>query len=311
MVVSRQHARRRTIVGLMTAAVLLLAACGGGGSSKASSTPTSDSSGGGSATTTTGSGSGGNGQCFTDPGPQKARVRFVNLFTNSTYPGGDIDIRQGFSGADPCGKKLATVKFGEASDYIDVTASDSSGNWEVAAYPPGATDESHQIISQSETWKGGEQVTIVVIGQDPTAGNSPSAGGDQAFFEKPVSDLNPQTNPVTGKGLVIIGASSVQYIAPKDAAWVAGVAGQTKCLTAVGDTDPNTRTNIGGTSLVPYQVTPGTLSLSLFKSDPGTCTGTPAIGPVTVDSAAGSRSLVFVCGTSATSLKLLVLPIAS
>jgi hypothetical protein len=309
-----QHGRGRVVVGFGVVAVLLLAACGGGGSAK-SSTTTSPADGGPATdvTTSTAAGSGGSkGQCFTDPGPQHARVRFVNLFTNATYPSGDIDILQGFSGVDPCGKKLATVKFGEASDYIDVTAGDSSGNWEVGAYPAGgATDQDHEIISQTETWKGGEQVTIIVMGQDPTSGNRPSSGGDQAFFEKPVSDVNPESNPEAGKGLVIIGAASVQYIADKNASWVAGIAGQTKCLTAVGDTDPNTRTNIGGTSLVPYPVTPGTLSVSLYKSDPGTCAGTPDLGPVSVDVADGGRAFVLVYGADATHLKLLALPIAS
>jgi hypothetical protein len=308
-----QHGRGRVVVGFGIVAALLLAACGGGGSSK-SSTTTSPADGGAATNVTTSTaagGGGGKGQCFTDPGPQHARVRFVNLFTNSTYPSGDIDVLQGFSGSDPCGKKLARVKFGQASDYIDVTAGDSSGNWEAAAYPAGgATDQDHQIISQSETWKGGEQITIIVMGQDPTSGNRPSSGADQAFFEKPVSDINPESNPVAGKGLLIIGAASVQYVAAKDAAWVAGIAGQTKCLAAPGDTE-NTRTNIGGTSLVPYQVAPGTVSVSLYKSQPGTCTGTPEYGPVSVDASDGSRTLVLLYGPDVTHLKLLVLPVAA
>jgi hypothetical protein len=312
--VLRLQRRGRVIVGLGLTGALLLAACGGGGSSKSSDTtapPGGDVANG--TTTSTAGGNGGKGQCFTDPGPQHARVRFVNFFTNSTYPSGDIDVLQGFSGSDPCGKKLATVKFGEASDYIDVTAADSSGNWEVGAYPAGvATDEDHQIISQSETWKGGEQVTIIIQNQDPSSGNRPSAGGDQAFFEKPISDVNPESNPVAGKGLVLIGASSVEYIVAKDdAAWVAGVAGQTKCLTAVGDTDPNVRTNIGGTSLVPYPVTPGTVSVSLYKADPATCTGTPALGPISVDVPDGGRAIVLAYGPDATHIKLMTLPIDS
>ncbi len=312
MVAGGQHGRARVVAGFGLVAAMLLAACGGGGSSKSSDTTTP--AGGGTATnatTTTGGSAGGNGDCVTDPGPQHARVRFVNLFTNATYPSGDIDIRQGFSAFDACGKKLATVKFGEASDYIDVAAADSSGNWQVAAYVPGVVDEQHQIISQSETWKGGEQVTFIIENQDPTSGNGAAAGGDQAFFEKPITDLNPSTNPVAGKGLIVVGAASVQYTAAKDAAWVAGIAGQTKCLTAVGDTDPNTRTNIGGTSLVPYEVEPGTLSVSLYKSDPGTCTGTPDIGPVSVDVPGGGRSLVLAYGPDATHIKLLALPIPS
>ena len=81
-------------------------------------------------------------------------------------------------------------------------------------------------------------------------------------------------------------------------------------MKAAGDTE-STRTNIGGTQLVQYTTDPGSLSLGLYPSNPGKCTGTPAIGPVTIDAAAGSRTLVFAYGTDAQDLKLLVLPIAS
>jgi proline racemase len=49
----------------------------------------------------------------------------------------------------------------------------------------------------------------------------------------------------------------------------------------------------------------------LYKSDPGTCTGTPDLGPVSVDVADGGRAFVLVYGADATHLKLLALPIAS
>ncbi len=314
MAVSRRHARGRVPVLLVAVAMLTLASCGGGGGSKASSTP-STSSGGGGATTTSdsSSGGGGNGKCFTTPGKQTAKVRFVNLFTNSTYPSGDIDVLQGFSATDPCGKKLATVPYGTASDYVDVTAADESGNWEVAGFAAGVTkDENHQIISQSETWKGGEQVTIVFMSQDPASGNGPTAGSDQAFFEKPTSaDSNLPAAPA-GKAIVAIGAASTQYTV-KDGSWRAGVAGVSGCLRSADDTDTRS-TNIGGTSQIVYPVDPGTLSLSLYRnSDTGenTCTGNVDIGPVTVDAQAGSRTLVFGYGPDATHLKLLVLPVAS
>lgn len=315
MVVSRRHARGRVLVLLAASATLVLASCGGGGSSKASSTPSTSGGGGDAATTTTsggGGGSGGNGKCFSTPGKQTARVRFVNLFTNATYPSGGVDVWQGFSATDSCGKKLATVPYGTASDYIDVTAADESGNWEVSGFPAGVTkDEDHQIISQSETWKGGEQVTIVFMGQDPTSGNGPSAGSDQAFFEKPTTDESSLPAAPAGKAILAIGAASTQYTV-KDGAWHAGVTGVSGCLKSAEDTE-NTSTSIGGTSQIVYPVDPGSLSLSLYRtSDTGvtTCTGKVDIGPATVDAAAGSRTLVFGYGPDATHLKLLVLPIA-
>ncbi len=303
---------RRALVGIGITAVLFLAACGGSsGSSKASNTT---ATGADNATTTTAAasdGGGGNGKCFTTPGKQKARVRFVNLFTNPTYPSSDIDVWQGFSATDSCGKKLATIKYGTASDYIDVTAGDESGNWETAAYIAGSTDDKHQVMTQTETWKGGEQVTITFQGAetDSTSGLPPSAGGDQTFFEKPeVGDVS-SFKTIADKALLGIAATSVQYI-DKAGAWVAGVAGEPACLKADGDTE-FTRTNIGGTELVLYPVAPGSIQLGLYPSQPGTCTGAAAIGPAPINVAAGSRTLVFVYGTAAKSLKLLVLPVDS
>ena len=90
--------RTRAVASIAIGAALLFAACGGSSSSSKSAT-TSPPTDGNAATTTTGaSSSGGNGNCYTTPGKQKARVRFVNLFTNPTYPSRDIDVWQGFSG---------------------------------------------------------------------------------------------------------------------------------------------------------------------------------------------------------------------
>jgi hypothetical protein len=306
---SRQKLRRRALVAAGLSSLLLLAACGGG-SSKAKTSPSTDGGTGADvSTTTTSGGSGGNGDCFTTPGSQHAKVRFVNLFTNATYKAEDIQVLQGFSGADPCGKKLATVPYGTASDYVDVTAGDDSGNWNAGAYVGGATDQNHEIITQSETWKGGEQVTIVFMGAQSQAGNSPSAGADQTFFEKNDTGGSESFPSVAGKAVVGIGAAALQYVV-KDGSWRAGIAGKAGCLKSADDTATST-TNIGGTSLVQYPVDAGTLQLSLYPSDPGTCAGKADMGPVSVDASAGGRTFVLAYGTTAQDLKLLVLPVAS
>jgi hypothetical protein len=287
-------------------AILLLGACGGSSAKPSASDTTLGDSGAATTTSAAGAGGGGNGKCFTDPGPQKARVRFVNFFTDATYPSGDIDVWQGVSGTDGCAKKLATLSYGSASDYIDVTASDSSGNWSTVAYVAGSVADDHEIISQSETWKGGEQVTVIFQNQDPTSGNGPAAGSDQSFFESH-SDVNSTLDAVPGKALVAIGAAAIQYVVP-DGAWRAGISGVAGCLKTADDTD-TTSTSIGGTSLIPYAVAPGSLQLSLHPSDPGTCAGKADYGPVTIDARAGSRTYVLAYGPDPQNIKLLVLPI--
>jgi hypothetical protein len=300
--------RRRAVAGLVLSSAVLLAACGGGGSSKASDS-TQPAGNGSDATTTTLTGiSKGSGSCYTTPGQQTAKVRFVNLFTNSTYPQGGIDVYQGYGADDGCGKKLATVPYGTASDYIDVTAADQDGNWSATAYVAGSTARDHQIINQTETWKGGEQVTIVFQPGDPTSGQPPNSGGDQAFFEKDTATDSSALPAVPGKAVLAVGAGAVQYV-DKDGAWVAGLVGQPQCLLGPGDTE-STRTNVGGTSLIPYPVAPGSVQLALYPSIPGKCTGTPAIGPATIDATAGSRTLVLAYGPDKQNIKLLVLPVA-
>ncbi len=101
--------------------------------------------------------------------------------------------------------------------------------------------------------------------------NAPSSGSDQTSYESHC-DVNSTLDAIPGKAL---------------------------------------KTNIGGTSLIPYPVTPGTINLGFYKSGPGACGGTPDIGPASIDGAEVSRTLVLVYGTSATALKLLVLPVPS
>ena len=307
MTLALQPRRARAFVGIAVGAALL-AACGGGGSPKASGSTAPGTTTGATPTTAATAG-GGTGNCYTTPGTQKARVRFVNLFTNTTYPKGSITVWQGYGADDGCGKKLATVPYGTASDYIDVTAADKDGNWTATAYVGSSTARDHQIINQSETWKGGEQVTIVFQPGDPTSGQPPNSGDVQAFFEKDSASDSSAIKPVAGKAVLAVAATAVEYV-DKAGAWVAGITGQPKCLLGPGDTE-STRTNIGGTSLIPYAVAPGTVNLGLFPSNPGVCTGTPAIGPATVNATAGSRTLVLAYGPDKQSIKLLVLPVAS
>jgi hypothetical protein len=304
----RQPLRIRAVVVMIASTALLLAACGGGGSDKPSTAPSTN--GGSNTSTTASSDGGGNGKCYTTPGSQTAKVRFVNLYTNDTYPQSDIDVYEGFGAKDACGEKLATVPYGEASDYIEVHALDESGNWSVTSYVAGSSDDDHQIINQSETWKGGEQVTIVYAAGDPDFGTTEANGSDQAFFENDPEEGSSSIKAVPGKAVVAIAAQSLQYIVPDDA-WKAGVAGTAGCLLGPDDTE-NSSTNIGGTSLLEYPVAPGSLELALYKVNPTAsinCTGTPAIGPVTFDAADGSRTLVLAYGPDAQTLKLLVLPV--
>jgi hypothetical protein len=297
------------LLAMTIAASLLLAACGGDDDSSGTEAPAVDE---GDPTTVPGDGDGGDtgadgdGECFVEPGDQTARVRYVNLFTNDSYPEGELDIWEGFGPSDGCGEKLATVPYGTATDYIEVNARDDAGNWETTAYIAGESGDEFRLVNQTATWLGGEQVTIVFTPADPSSAVTPASGTVQAFYE--ISESADETfAPVDGQAVLGIGATALQYTLP-DEAWVPGIEGVSGCVLGVNDTDTG-RTLIAGTQLVVYQVDPGPLELSLHPGDPATCSGPPDMGPVTVDAQDGSRTLVFAYGTSADDLDLLVLPV--
>jgi hypothetical protein len=301
----RGQAKRRGIrAGAVAAcAVVVLGACGGGSSGTKPASLTSASTT--TAPNSNGSGSGGGGSDCPSA-KVHARVRFVNLYTNSTYPKGDIEIWQGYTRTG-CSKRLATIGFGKASDFVDVTANDDQGNWEATAFVPGGSDDDHQIIQQSETWKGGEQVTMLLFAQEPTSGNPASFGSDQVLFEKdPSQETTITTAP--GKATIVASGVAVQAAVP-DANWRLGVP-RAGCLSSTDDT-PNSTTSVGGTSALQFAVDPGPIDVALYPIDPGTCAGTPAVGPVSIDAQEGSRTLVLAYGTDKQSLALLVLPFAS
>jgi len=301
---ARSRSRRHAYIALAVLCALLLGACGGKSKSESqppTSAPSSDTSHSISTETTVAK-----AECTTAPGKQKGRIRFVNVYTNPKYPKRDIDVWQGLSATDPCAKKLTTVPFGKASDYIDITASDASGNWSAAAYIAGSTDKNHEIVVQGETWLGNEQVTMAFEGAAPQTGAPASAGIAQTFLEK--NNIGEPALFVPAAGKAALGITSALQTVAKDGAWLAAVTGRPGCLQALSDTTSR-RSSVAGTRLVRYSVDPGSLELALHRIS-GSCSGPPDIGPVTIDARPGSSTFVFAYGANAKHLALLVLPIA-
>ncbi|MCL4292387.1 MAG: hypothetical protein KJ056_05085 [Acidimicrobiia bacterium] len=294
---SIRWARRSLALG--AAAAMLLAACGGGGGGNSKA----EEPGGETAATSTSTTSGARGDCFTEPGKQKARVRFVNLYSDAKHPAAEIQVFQGAGFEDPCGKKLVTVPYGEASDYIDVTASDEEGDWDAVAYLGEPSDDT-ELVSQGATFEGGEQQTVVFFGGELRDGGQTRAGAVTTFAEKLPAGSEPSIAPQPGQAVIGFWAASLESVV-EDNFWNAGVVGQGTCLVNTeGSSDI-----IGGTSLLTYAAAPGSPSVGLFPSDNKGCSGTPAIGPTTVDGEAGSMTLVLAYGNSPSDLKLIALPV--
>ena len=303
MVAARPYARPHALVALTVASALLFGACGGKSHSKSTpstNAPTTDTASAVSPGTTAVK-----AKCVTVPGKQTARIRFVNLYTNPEYPESAVDVWQGLGPDDPCAKKLTTVPFGQAGEYTDVTASDASGHWSAVAYVAGSNDKEHEIVVQGETLLGGEQATMVFEGTAPQAGAAASAGSAQTFLEK--NNVGDPAMLVPAKGKVSLGITSALQTVVDNGVWVVG-SPKSGCIRALSDTGA-TRVHVAGTAIIRYSVDAGE-PVAFYPAIPGTCTGAPVIGPVTVNGAAGSSAFVIAYGADAKNLKLLVLPIA-
>ena len=251
---------RCAAVALGITLVTLLGVCGGKSKSENAPSPsasTTDKNGAGVATESTVA----KAKCETTPGKQKARIRFVNVYTNKTYPKSDIDIWQGLSATDPCAKKLTTVPFGQASDYIDITPSNEAGDWSAAAYVAGATDRSHEIVVRGGNlagWRAGDdggRGRRAARRRSRQRGPGPDVPRGEQRSANPRCSFRLRARPHSASRARCRPSS-------KTASWFAGV-GKSTCLRSLSDTASH-RTTIGGTQVVRYSVDPGSLDVAVL-----------------------------------------------
>lgn len=293
----------RRLVSLLTVG-MLVAACGGaptgggggGGATQAAGLPTDAGGGGGG-----GGASGGR--------PSGAKVRVVNLYNDGTGAPTSIDVYAApwvLEGAKP----LLSVPYGTATDFFDPTVADDQGDMFLSFYRHGQTGNGNELISQTETLKGGEVITFMLMSDAEKADDGTPKLFLQALFHGS-SDFYDAT-PAPGQGILLVNMHGISGIvqAPEGTSWFLS-RGQ-GCMKAIGD-DQYTTTAAGPGDGTRYALDPGDYSFSLNPVAPDAaadCTTPPLISGLKASLVADQTTLLVVYAASATDIRSMVLSLA-
>ncbi len=276
----------------------LVAACGGAGGDG----PTNGTQTAGPGPTTIGGGGGSAGR------PSGAKVRIVNV-----YNGGDkaatIDVYAApwvLDGATP----LLTVPYGTATEFFDPTVADEAGNMFLTFYRHGETGNGTELISQTETLKGGEIITYVLMSDADTRDDGTPVFQLQSLYHAPGGGIYDAT-PEPGKGVLIVNMHAIEpaVTAADGVSWYLS-AGQ-GCKKSINDA-ADTQTAAGPGDGTEYVFEPGDYSLSLHESSPGAfpdCSAPALISGIKATVVADKTMLLVVYAPTATGLKSMVLPL--
>ena len=225
------------------------------------------------------------------------KVRVVNLYHDDAKAT-DIDVYWG-SGSYG-GKKAATVKYGEVSDFMDgqyeanplLTPADGSTEMTLSFYLPGSTAQADQLISQDEKVEQGLQLTYVVSTGEAFSGSTMkhAPGSVGVSFEHTLKA------PPDGKANIFFDDAGIQAI--KD--------GNFMVPHPVGKCDDFHQNNDGESPNYGsvYEIDPG--SYQVAASDANTdCAA--SIDAIPIDVTAGDSWVIFAYGTTKDDRKLMSL----
>jgi hypothetical protein len=243
---------------------------------------------------------------------------------------------------EPWSQKLATVEYGEASEFVApiVPADDSyyetddaGTRYEFSIYRAGEVgDEAVIVPEMSQLGSEGQRWTFLIRSfelDDELA----TPGAMTIYLEDEGTDPPPNfelqwPDVPSGKGQVIADAGGVaQLDVPEDPeaqpVFTVGVPGQ-GCLPYVdaytGEEGVSGQLGVsslvGGTAALTLHADPGTVPIAFWRFPARsadippelTCDGPPTIGPVDIDVDEGERVYAFVYGGDLDSMDLLVLP---
>lgn len=275
----------RTVAAVAIAGALALSACGGGGGSD--DAKASDGDGAKGTTTSIDLGS------IPDFKPDKqsfeevdgSQARFVNLLPIDGE-GADIDVYWGLDAET--GKKAATVKYGEVSDWMPmqieedplVTNDDGSQDVSVVFYKAGETDIEGRIQQQSEPLEDDMSLTY-------NLGWTTSSGGDYIPSSLGVSYEHTATEAPDGKAWVAFNSIGIGGIEGGDFMTLNDPSG---CQTMMTQGDIDTANN--GEA---YVLDPGSIEFTASDANSDCSVKTD---PVTLDLQAGDRYVIYAYGTT-------------
>lgn len=299
---------RRTIS--LIATCVLVVGCSSGGSGPAGATPSAGTSGAAPSI--------GSDVPVASPGlpdghrPSGAKVRIVNAYTPLDGDPGPIDIYAAPWAAEG-DAPLLSVPYGTVSEYFDPTVSDDAGDMFLSAYWPGTQGNGSELISQTETLKGGEVITFIVTTGSSTQDSGRRYGGIQPFFQKASGGTFGQATPAPGKALLLVDTYGLENVlaAPDSATWY--LSAGNGCAKGIND-DANSLTGAGPGGGGVYQLDPGSYTGSFHAyarddSSVPTCDNSALLGNLAIHAVADQTAILLVYAPKDGDLRTLFIPL--
>ena len=300
---------RRTVV--LIAACILVAGCSSGGSAPigaASSDSRSGVSTPGAAAGVPAAGAG----LSAGHRPSGAKVRIVNAYAPLNGDPGPIDVYAAPWAGDG-DTPLISVPYGTASEYFDPTVSDDAGDMFLSMYWAGTRGNGSELISQTETLKGGEVITFIVATGDSTQDSGRRFGSIQAFFQTASGDALGQSTPAPGKALLFVDTNGTENVltAPDSTTWYFSAG--TGCTKAIND-DANSLSGAGPGGGGTYQLDPGsyTGSIHAYAKDDSTfptCDNAALVGNLAIKAVSDQTAILLVYAPKDGDLRTLFIPL--
>lgn len=258
-------------------------------------------------------------------------IRVVNLY----IPDGETEgqeIEVWFGSPEYYGEKLATIGYGEVSEFFaplssePETGDDEPGtvDWTIGYYPAGATTDDQRLMDSAGSLSPGQKTTTVVMPAEPggvgasvqgfpdSPGEEPDAMAEEFFYDVP-----------EGQGMFLLSAAPIQHLrddqSDSSPSYIASD-GAGSCLPSY-DTTTGELTDysdgitplIGGTQILSYvfdqggQVAVHRVIDNQFPGD--ACAGETVLDAVSPELGEGDRAYGLIYGSSLDQLELLVIPV--
>ena len=226
---------RRTVS--LIAACILVVGCSSGGSAPSGAASSDGGRGSPASSAVTGVPSAGGGLPAGNR-PSGAKVRIVNAYAPLNGDPGPIDVYAAPWAGDG-DAPLLSVPYGTVSEYFDPTVSDDAGDMFLSMYWAGTKGNGSELISQTETLKGGEVITFIVATGDSTQDSGRRFGSIQAFFQTASGGALGQSTPAPGKSLLLVDTNGTENVIAKPDSTTWYFSAGTGCTKAIND-DANT-----------------------------------------------------------------------
>jgi hypothetical protein len=242
--------------------------------------------------------------------PSGAKVRVANLYNPITSDPGPIDIYAA-PWVDAGAKPLLSVPYGQVSPAFDPTVSDDAGDMFLSIYASGVTGNGNELMSQTETLKGGENI-VFYLGTGDLQDSGKYGGALGTEFGVSSGDVgNPTMAP--GTALLTISAIGLDKIVknPDTTSWIVslghgcapGINGDANDISII---DP-------GTTGADYPLVAGQTTISFHPYDKSSgnlpdCTNASVLD-AQVQATAGQKLVLVLYAPKDGQLKALVIPV--